>query len=236
MFGLPGAWWIDLFQADTGRRTPLLPRQPYPILGLCWLSSTRLAYSLEDASAQTTSDLWTIDVDSQSGVPTGAPVRRTHWPDFHIDGLSASADGRTLCFLRRKGQGKIWVGDLNAKGALVSTPRRIADEDAQDSLMAWTRDSRAVVFTSDRSGTMQVYRQDIDKQTADILTSGAPTGIVVRVSPDGRWILYAAPVRNSRATQLMRIPAGGGEPQPVLTGDGFIGDLQCSRVPAAGAT
>src|SRR5579884_1024340 len=52
------------------------------------------------------------------------------------------------------------------------------------------------------------------------------TGVedVVRLSPDGRWVLYQDP-----KLRLMRIPASGGEPQQVFA-VGSYSLFQCSRV------
>lgn len=70
--------------------------------------------------------------------------------------------------------------------------------------MAWTADSRAVLFTSDRGGPRQVYRQEVGKTGAEELTFGPETGGEVRLSPDGRWVLYFIPEGKGTKARLMR--------------------------------
>jgi len=50
-----------------------------------------------------------------------------------------------------------------------------------------------------------------------------------RLSPDGRWVLYFIPEGKGTKARLMRMPAAGGEPEPVLLSDGPA-DIQCSQV------
>ena len=230
-----GSSQIDAYQPDTGRRTTLLPRQPLGIQGFTWLPRQRLACALPETAnyavwGLSAGNLWVLDVAPRSGLPRGMPVRRTHWPDFAISGLSATADGRRLCFLRQYETANIWIGDLNAKGTVLTAPRRLTDDEAADWPTTWTADSRAIVFASDRGGSLQVYRQGIDQDTAEALTSGPPVGMI-RLSPDGQWILYTIDEPNSAKEALMRIPVAGGGPRQVLMSDETIVDLQCSRTP-----
>jgi Tol biopolymer transport system component len=62
------------------------------------------------------------------------------------------------------------VGDLQAHGTRLAALRRLTLEDAIDVPYAWTRDSKAVLFMSDRDGQFRVYKQDTDKDTADLIT------------------------------------------------------------------
>ena len=69
---------------------------------------------------------------------------------------------------------------------------------------AWSPDGRWILFSSDRTGIANLYAADIARLTRDA-AAGAPTPPVLRqvtnvltgafhpdVSPDGRWIAYAA--------------------------------------------
>jgi len=127
-------------------------------------------------------------------------------------------------------QSNIWTGTLKANGTVLSDLRRLTDVESLDWPMTWTRDSRAVVFASERSGAFQVYKQDFEKGAAEAITSGPETGVEVRLSPDGQWLLYTIPEANTNKERVMRVPVGGGEPEQVLVADHLI-DMQCSQVP-----
>ena len=226
-----GSFWIDVFRLDNGRRITLLAPQRHPILGLTWVSDSHLLYAMSEHEGSRTTDvnLWLQAIDPRSGLPSGPPVRRTRWADFQISRLSASADGTKVCFLRTKAQANIWVGALGAKGTVLTRLRRLTDDESVDFQSAWTADSKAVLFTSDRTGTRQVYRQAIDKDTAEAITSGPEVFNVARLSPDGQWILYATLEAGSTKGRVMRVPVAGGTPEQVLAADG-IRDIHCSRV------
>ncbi|MBV8808457.1 MAG: PD40 domain-containing protein [Acidobacteriaceae bacterium] len=151
--------------------------------------------------------------------------------------MSATADGRSLSFVRFTLQRSIWIGTLNRKAARLSGPQRLTYGDVVDSPWTWTRDGKAVVFTSNRGGSLQnmggIYKQDIGTETAQALTAGPGSILIVRLSPDGNWLIYATTQGVSTKVQLMRIRIGGGEPQPILVSESFAG-LSCSQI--AGGT
>ncbi len=76
----------------------------------------------------------------------------------------------------------------------------------------------------------EIYKQRVDKETAEALTPGVGRYWVPRVSSDGSWLLCQKMPDNNTKTQLMRIPIAGGEPQQILVSEGFLG-VTCSRAP-----
>jgi serine/threonine protein kinase len=230
--------WIEAFQLDTGRRTTLLPPQPLNITGVAWVSSDKLMYSLADEFGGNfftlPVNLWLLTVNQKTGLPTGPPVRRTRWPDFNISQLSATADGRSVSFVRSTLQQSIWIGALNAKGSRLSGLRRLTHDESIDFPWTWTPDSKAVLFTSDRMGVRQdiggIYKQIVGTESAEVLSQ---LGRIwnLRISPDGDWLIYLTPQGVSGKMQLMRIPIGGGEPQPLLVTKGIYGTgVTCSHI------
>lgn len=141
-----------------------------------------------------TANLWAVDLNPSTGVPSGAPHRLTQWTDFQIDHLSASADGSRLCFLRSSSftHSDIYVGALQSRGTQFASPHRLTSEEAFNAPTGWTPDSKAVLFNSDRDGQLRIYKQDIDKDTAELISSGP----VLRAFPachrtaDGSFILH----------------------------------------------
>jgi Tol biopolymer transport system component len=99
---------------------------------------------------------------------------------------------------------------------------RPASVDSFDYPSGWTHDAKWLFITSNRTGGRnQVYRQAVGQESAEMLTSGTGDNGSAEMTPDQKWILYW---KSSRATSngalasqtLMRMPAGGGNPQGVL--------------------
>jgi serine/threonine protein kinase/Tol biopolymer transport system component len=197
------------------------------ISGVAWLSDHELAYVKYESS--TDSNLWVVDLNPSTGLSSSAAHRLTRWTDYPIQQLSASADGSRLCFLRSSAQSDIYVGVLQARGTRLASPYRLTLEEAYNGPTAWTPDSKAILFESNRYGQLRVYKQDIDKDTAEFITSGPGTEQRPRISPDGRWVLYLASddTAGSPKTRLMRIPLAGGTAQEILSHD--VNDFNCSH-------
>ncbi len=84
----------------------------------------------------------------------------------------------------------------------------------------WMRDSKTILFRSNRTGRSQIFKQQMEQDTAEPLIRGRMMRDGAELSPDGRWILYwsSAPGGDSPPTtkRLMRFPASGGSPEQVL--------------------
>jgi Tol biopolymer transport system component len=111
----------------------------------------------------------------------------------------------------------------------------LTNDEAYDAPTAWTTDSKAVLFLSDRNGSWGVFRQRIGEETAEPIVTGLQFQSIARLSADGDWILYLDRVQTadpSTLLRLMRIPVSGGVPQPVLEARNFW-DFACARAPAS---
>ena len=107
-------------------------------------------------------------MDAGSGQPAGKPRRITNWTDFSLAGPNASADCKRLVFSRVSAQTDVYVGDLEKGGARLKTPpRRLTLDERNDRPSAWTPDSKAVLFISDRSGHYHIYKQAPDQDSAE---------------------------------------------------------------------
>jgi Tol biopolymer transport system component len=132
----------------------------------------------------------------------------------------------------------VYVGELKDGGTRLAFPTRLTVSESLDSPSGWMRDSKTVLFTSDRMGRRQVFRQPMDQNTAEFLIRGPDEEEGAELSPDGRWILYwsSARDRDSPPTtkRLMRLPALGGSPEPVLeAGTNEGADFHCPVGPAS---
>jgi eukaryotic-like serine/threonine-protein kinase len=103
----------------------------------------------------------------------------------------------------------------------LDTPRRLTVSESYDYPTAWMPDSKSVLFSSDRNGKRQVFRQGLDRETAEPLVQEVDEEDLAVSSPDSAWILYrSAPRTGERsrpaAERLMRLPVAGGSSEQVL--------------------
>jgi Tol biopolymer transport system component len=186
-------------------------------------------------------------MNTRSGEPLEKPKRLTNWSGFCIDSPSATADGKKLAFRRSTVQSSVYLADLQADGARITAPRRLTLNEGRDFPAAWTADSKAVIFVSNRNGQWQLFRQRKDEESAQPIVrvledeaerteAGEFNPTIPRASPDGAWILYTVWRRvssSSPSVELMRVPTGGGPAQLVLTGSaGIIHSFRCARFPS----
>ena len=209
--------------------------------GFWWLPEGRVIYSLGEAApnplSPTDTNLWEIKVDAGSGNPTGEPMRITNWADFSLAGPNATANGKRLVFSRVYAQADVYVGEPEAGGTRLKAPPRRLTLDERDELpTAWTPDSKAILFYSDRSGKYDIYKQASDQDSAEPFVAAPQVGFTPRLSADGAWIVYKSfakleDVGTSAPSQLRRVPVSGGPSQFVLTTHRLV-DHRCARAPA----
>lgn len=149
--------------------------------------------------------------------------------------LSASADGKRLVVVKQTSQAQVYLGELTAGGTRMKPPRRLTNDEAFDQPMAWTPDSKSVLFYSYRNGTASIFKQGINQETSEPLITGPQDISYPRLSADGAWILFVESPRTtvnpSPPSRVMRIPAGGGVPQFVLEMQNS--NFFCGRAPAS---
>jgi len=203
-----------------------------------WLPPSRIIYSRSDTEPNGKSDnLWEIRVDPRTGASVGQPHRLTNWAAFHIDDITATADGQRLAFHRWSAQSGVYVGQLGRGGTSITTPRRITFTEADEWPVAWTADSKAVIFMSDRNGHWGVFKQALDQDSAEALVIGAKNAEAdsPRISPDGAWLLYQELTEKTERlwpmARLMRVPVNGGPPELVFSAR-FYNSHRCSRAEA----
>ena len=109
--------------------------------------------------------------------------------------------------------------------------------DERDDLpSAWTPDSKAVLFMSDRSGNLDIYKQALDQDSAEPFVVTRQVDFDPVLSPDDAWVIYASAATakdlfSSSPSQLRRVPVSGGPSQLVLTAHGWYAH-GCARAPA----
>ena len=202
--------------------------------GFWWAPDNRLVFSRAEPSPNANdSNLWEVKLDSRTGRLQDKPDRITNWVGFSFASPTGTADGKRLAFLKLNFQSNVYIAELEAGGAKLTTPRRLTFDERNDFPTAWTSDSRAVLFWSDRNGPNQIFRQGIDQQNAETTATGPDETWMPRLSPDGKSILYVSSPKGflSPSQRIMRVGSRGEAPEPVMEVQ-RLGNFACPRAPA----
>ncbi len=224
---------VSIESRDLGGGSPtvILPSTKSRIWHIIlWGPDGRLFFTRDDSNQnQARSSLWGVKVDSQTGRPLGAPSRVCQWEDGSALLQSVTADGKRLAVIRGSLQGDVYVGQLEANGQHLKDLRRLTFDDHDDYAMAWTPDSKSVLFSSNRYGQYDIFKQALDRDSAEIVVTGPGNKRDLAVSPDGSWILYLQEAAGG-STRIMRVPIAGGPPQMACEGQG-IDAMDCCWPP-----
>lgn len=200
--------------------------------GFCWLAPNHIVLDRWEAPERPFSNLWEIDVDPKTMTAHGKPRRLTNWAGFAIGSMSASRDGKRLAVTKRLDQSDVFIGEVAEQGGRVDHLRRFTSDDRIDWPGGWSSDGKWLLFQSDRTGNMGIFRQPVNSaENPEPLVTNQDDNRAPLLSPDGKWVLYfawprsAAPVRTGR---LMRMPVAGGPPELILEAKGLPGSAQTS--------
>jgi len=157
-------------------------------------------------------DVWTVPLPS--GEPVRVAIRCSTEPKeneveqrtFTGDATEfrVSPDGKKAAFVVR---GEIFVAAAE-KGGVA---RRVTRTPWRESDMAWLPDSRRVVYTSDRNGSLDLYIADTKSGEETRLTADAENDSKPLPSPDGEWIAF---YRGNHSIQ--KISPDGGSAREVV--------------------
>jgi serine/threonine protein kinase/Tol biopolymer transport system component len=188
---------------------------------LQWTRDGRLIFAFQERSDNDESNLWSIIADPHTGKSLSAPERITDWHGITPWSATASADGRRLVVTKARVWDDVYVGALQQSGAHMDSLKRLTLSDTRDSLTAWTRDSKSVIFESDRNGRPQLFEQQLDSVAAQPLISSPDDEETAVLSADGAWLLYFTTPhghgeRSPKSLRLMRTPLTGGAAEQIL--------------------
>jgi Tol biopolymer transport system component len=223
---------LELIEAASGQKQvlPLGDKKP-SISSVVWPQQNRIILIIDERLGvnQYDSNLWEATVDGKGALVSGGLHRLTSWTDFPIRGGSLTTDGKRLVFIRSFRQRDVYVAPLEAGGTRMGTPRRLTLDLGDDYPTGWTNDSKTVVFTSSRYVTQGIFRQDLDKQTAEQIVVMPGNQLLARGTPDGNSLLFRNydPAKDPPG-QLMRVPVGGGKAELVPNAERVGFNYRCS--------
>jgi Tol biopolymer transport system component/DNA-binding winged helix-turn-helix (wHTH) protein len=226
---------IEVRELHGGTPRVLLPMGvEFFLPDLEWLSDGQLIFTQQTREQGEDCDLWTMRLNQRTAQPVAPAQRLTNWPGFCPQGLSASVDGKRLAFQKTAWQESVYVGEVGPNAILLGPPRRLTLSESTDAPVDWTPDGRAVLFTSDRNGHQQIFKQSLGSDTPELIEVGFPNPALCCVSPDGSWILFNT-TRDWEAQtwELRRIPLEGGTTEFDGTAHyGADAGIRCSKSPA----
>ena len=227
---------LETSDTNGGNRTIILSE---PNLGdLVWLADGRIVYSLSESWLNySDTNLGQVAVNPKTGTVSSVATRLTNWFGFSLASLSATADGEKLSFLKTTNQASVQVGELEAGGKRLQTPRTLFREEYFVWPVSWTPDSKSVVFYADRDNQWNYFKQDLNQDTAQPLVVGPEWKWYGHFSPHGDWFLYVAwPTRESptpaTTVRLMRVASQGGPSELVMNVRGST-NFHCAGAPAS---
>jgi len=159
----------------------------------------------------TESELWVVSIDTgERRRLTTADAVQPHW----------SPSGRRIAYWGRSGPsaaGDIWT--IPAEGG---EPVAVTTDPAMDWHPVWAHDGRHIYFTSDRGGSMNLWRVPVDEATGrplgrpqPVTTGAGAASQHVSVAADGRRMAYVARVESMNVQRIAFDPVAG-----VTRGDG----------------
>jgi serine/threonine protein kinase len=180
-----------------------------------WLPDGRVVFSQNDpAPSESDVNLWSIHVDPRSGATSGKPRRITQWQrNALLMPLGVSTDGKRLTVGLMKWQSDCYLGRVAGGDSMLQDVRRLTTDDRMDLAPAWTPDSRAIVYTSDRNSNLDLFEQAIGGDEAQPLVTGPGDQAAPQVTGDGAWLIYTdlgAATTPGPSMRVMRLPLGGG--------------------------
>jgi Tol biopolymer transport system component/DNA-binding winged helix-turn-helix (wHTH) protein len=230
---------IEIYDLQTNQAHVVLSN-PALADSMVWSPDGRLIYSLQEQSSGPTiksgdgdSNFWAVSIDENSGQTFGDARRLTSGLERKMS-PSISADGKHLAFVRWNGEAHVYFSEVEAGARRIGAPQRLSLEEGRNYPYGWTGDGKSILFTSDRAGQSQLYRQRIDQPAPDLLVGGKDAITIARPSPDGTQVFYLVATQGDQGKaemRMMRVPASGGAPQLILRRE-TIDNFQCANLPA----
>jgi Tol biopolymer transport system component len=151
-----------------------------------------------------------VDREGREEPVADAPTRAYVYPAISPDGARVALDIRDQ-------ERDIWVWDFAR-----TTLGRVTADPGADITPRWTPDGRRIVFSSDRSGQLNLFWQTADGTgTAEQLSMSSNIEWPLAVSPDGTRLLYSAQEPRGEYDLAVLLVPDGRRVQPLTDTDSF---------------
>lgn len=149
--------------------------------------------------------IWKLDTESgkaaeiaitRRGAAAGPGVERMRLSD-QIAELLLSPDGKKIAFIVR---GEVFAASAVDGGDAA----RVSNSHGEEYQLAWSPDSRRLVYASDRDGVPHLFQYDFTSNSETQLTRDAADDSTPRFSPDGKLLAF---IRGAKELRVMDIGA-----------------------------
>jgi len=140
--------------------------------------------------------IWRLNLETRAAEPVDVRVRtdQKRTPITHyvctgdLSEFALSPDAKKVAFGVR---GKLFADFADKEDRPKNSAFPISDTAFREEQVAWSPDSKQVVYVSDREGDHQVYLYDFVKREETRLTDSPGPKHSPQFSPDGKWIAFA---------------------------------------------
>ena len=187
---------------------------------LLWTHDGRIIFDRYEGPNQK-ANLWAIMTRPDTEEATDKATQITAWDEIMPLSPTVTRDGARLAVVKVHIRDDVNVGEFKDRGMHLAPPIRLTVSESEDVPSGWTPDSNTVLFSSNRTGRRQIYRQQLNQNTAEPVIEGSDDQSQAEMGPDGRWILYwsfpyAIGGPPPSTARLMRLPLLGGSPEKIL--------------------
>ncbi|HUD73166.1 MAG TPA: protein kinase [Dongiaceae bacterium] len=160
-------------------------------------------------------NLWRIPVGTD-GRPSGRPEQLTTGAGQDLEPTPAP-DGHRIAFAVLQQNAEIWSLPVDpGTGRATGPPGQVVSSTREDSRGAWSPDGREVAFNSDRSGTMNVWIDEVASGSVRALTHGPGGDYQPNWSPDGRSLVFFS--ARAGTADIWRADVATGALKPLTSG------------------
>jgi Tol biopolymer transport system component len=125
---------------------------------------------------------------------------------------SVSRGGGRLAYLHGLSRTSIWKASLDPA---IGSETKLTSSTRSQFQPEVSPDGRKIVFSSDRSGAIEIWTADFDGSNPSQITTGATAPLGASWSPDGQKILFTG--RPAGNVDIYQIDAQGGAPRRITT-------------------
>ena len=178
-------------------------------------------------------NIWYLPFDPATRRLLSTPKQISHLSSVTLSSLVGPPDGKTLLAVRQLAATHTYVAEWKSKArvSFVSQKRLTIDESSSFP-HAWSADSEWVIFESDRTGNLELFRQNRNRREPERLTYSDRENYMAQLTPDGKSLLFMSSMRNQQRgftdLRLMRMPVEGG-PMIQVPIAGRWDEFRCGR-------
>ncbi len=178
----------------------------------CLLGGDRLLLSrAEGGEDGSSSSLWEATLDAETGGFVGAPrLVGQKFHDRRVLAIDAAREIGAVVAILRGGLPSVYVGSLADGGSKLEAVKRLTFTMSAAYPDGWTPDSRSVMFESVHNVRTQIYEQRLDRHDPEAILNSRVNDEGLRVTPDGRSVLFLRKSTWNAPRVLYRVSLGGG--------------------------